>query len=65
MYSAINGDEWIELPIDELDWVDFVQHVRYIYAFDVLLEIDNVDVQVFKVDDFDGGIGHFLGPVSF
>lgn len=63
MYSAINGDEWIELPIDELDWVDFVQHVRYIYAFDVLLEIDNVDVQVFKVDDFDGGISHFLGPV--
>ncbi|KAI5323311.1 hypothetical protein L3X38_032383 [Prunus dulcis] len=63
MYSAINGDEWIELPIDEMDWVDFVQHVRHIYAFDVLLEIDDVDVQVFKVDDFDGGIGHFLGPV--
>lgn len=63
MYSAINGDEWIELPIDELDWVDFVQHVRYIYAFDLLLEIDNVNVQVFKVDDFDGGRGHFLGPV--
>ncbi|CAB4313520.1 unnamed protein product [Prunus armeniaca] len=60
MYSVVNGDEWIELSIDE---VDFVQHVYHIYAFDVLLEIDDVDVQVFKIDDFNGGIDHFLGPV--
>ncbi|PQQ04621.1 hypothetical protein Pyn_23406 [Prunus yedoensis var. nudiflora] len=63
MYFAVNGDEWIELPADEMDWVDFVQHVRHICAFDVLPEIDDDDVQVFKVDDFHDGIGHFLGPV--
>ncbi|CAB4283075.1 unnamed protein product [Prunus armeniaca] len=60
MYSVVNGDEWIELSIDE---VDFVQHVYHIYAFDVLLEIDDVDIQVFKIDDFNGRIDHFLGPV--
>ncbi|CAB4283076.1 unnamed protein product [Prunus armeniaca] len=47
-----------------MDWVDFVQLVRHIYAFDVLPEIDDVNVQVFKVDDFNGGIGHFLGPLD-
>ncbi|XP_034197820.1 uncharacterized protein LOC117613312 isoform X2 [Prunus dulcis] len=30
MYSAINGDEWIELPIDEMDWVDFAACTPYL-----------------------------------